>query len=179
VTHGHCDVCTVTFPSAGHHRPLTLTCQIILLDDSGTSMRTTCPMLLPESAVCACVRACVCVVMIYQAMLTLYPVVILGQRNRSRFIERCKFRFRFRLVRCLMLSSAILHQFRPEFDKLIVLCYRQHCAKRKLRYFVLSGEAILRFSLRGGQQAAPIGAKFGLKEWTPHPRPMSPPSVKG
>ena len=49
VTHGQCDARpTVTFPAAGHHRPLTGT-KIILPGHRGTCARTTCPRLLAES----------------------------------------------------------------------------------------------------------------------------------
>ena len=48
VMHGQCDARpTVTLPAAGHH---TLDqYKIAVLGDSGTSVRTTCQWLLPES----------------------------------------------------------------------------------------------------------------------------------
>ena len=51
VTNGQCDArLMVTFPAAGHHRPLQYL--IILLGDRGTCVWTTCPRLLPERLSC-------------------------------------------------------------------------------------------------------------------------------
>jgi len=49
VTHGQCDARpTVTFPAAGHHRPLTGT-KLYCLVNRGTCVWTTYPRLLPDN----------------------------------------------------------------------------------------------------------------------------------